>query len=258
MKSKIRGTAVAAGTILWVGFAGAAQAQAAEVKEKPPMYTYVAEWTVPRTKWAEVDKQNATESKMFDKLLAAGTIVGFGNDTTIVHSEEGSSHDGWWSAMSMAALVNTLEEVMKGGPANSYHDVATKHSDHIYVSRFYNWHPGAAHGVYTHTAVYKLKADAPDDAVDTLSKSFIVPLLEKLIADGSLLEYEIDQQAIHTEAPGTFSVVFIAAKPDALDKVNAELAASVQANPFISGALGSMLDGSGHRDGLYISSVTYK
>ena len=29
-----------------------------------------------------------------------------------------------------------------------------------------------------------------------------MPLLEKLFADGTLREYEVDTQAIHTEAPG--------------------------------------------------------
>jgi len=52
--------------------------------------------------------------------------------------------------------------------------------------------------------MYKLKPDVPEHAIETLSKSFMVPLLEKLLADGSLIEYEIDTEAIHTEAPGTF------------------------------------------------------
>jgi hypothetical protein len=52
----------------------------------------------------------------------------------------------------------------------------------------------------------KLKPDVSDHAIETLSKSFIVPILEKLLADGSLIEYEIDTEAIHTEAPGTASI----------------------------------------------------
>ena len=58
-------------------------------------------------------------------------------------------------------------------------------------------------------AFYRLKPDAPDDAVETLSKELIVPLLEKLFADGTLHEYEVDTQAIHTEAPGTFVIVYL-------------------------------------------------
>ena len=63
----------------------------------------------------------------------------------------------------------------------------------------------------------------PEHALETLSKSFIVPLLEKLLADGSIVEYEIDTEAIHTEAPGTFWIDVIAPNADGLDKLNAAL-----------------------------------
>jgi hypothetical protein len=36
------------------------------------------------------------------------------------------------------------------------------------------------------------------NAVETLSKNVAVPLLEKLLADPTIHEYEIDTQAIHT------------------------------------------------------------
>jgi hypothetical protein len=35
-----------------------AGAQMAEVKEKPRMYTYEAFWSIPRARWAEMDKPN--------------------------------------------------------------------------------------------------------------------------------------------------------------------------------------------------------
>jgi len=39
-----------------------------------------------------------------------------------------------------------------------------------------------------------------------LSEHLIVPAMEKLLADGSIEEYEIDEAAIHTTAPGLFSL----------------------------------------------------
>jgi hypothetical protein len=47
-----------------------------------------------------------------------------------------------------------------------------------------------------------LKADAPDNAVELLSKNLIGPLMEKMLADGTVHEYEVDTEAIHTESPG--------------------------------------------------------
>jgi len=103
-----------------------------------------------------------------------------------------------------------------------------------------------------------LKADAPDDAVDKLSKNFIAPLMEKLLADGTLHEYEIDTEAIHTEAPGTFWIFYITANAEGLDKVNAALRETMKANPMNGPAFGSMVDFTPHRDNLVRTNATYK
>jgi hypothetical protein len=240
--------------------ATSASAQSAEVKEKPPMYTYVSSWSFPRAKWGEVDKGNAGGDKMLASDLASGNIVGYGDDETIVHSADGYTHDNWWSGMSMAAVLNVLDEFYKapGGVTSTLLVSATKHSDSIFVSRFYNWKSGAAKGAYTHAAAYKLKPDAPNDAVKILSQSLIVPLLEKLLVQGDLIEYEVDQEAIHTQSPDMFFVVFIAPNATGLDKVNAALAEALKSNALVGPGLRSMEDSSVHRDELLRTSVSYK
>jgi hypothetical protein len=84
------------------------------------------------------------------------------------------------------------------------------------------------------------------------------PLLEKMLADGAIHEYEIDTEAIHTTDPGTFWIFYIAADAEGLDKVNAALQATLKANPMGGPAFGSMVDYSAHRDGLLRSAATYK
>jgi len=234
-------------------------ALAQEVKEKPPMYTYVGDWAIPRAQWADMEKNTADDAKILDAAIASGTIVAYGNDVTLVHQADGMTHDDWWSAMSMAGLMNVLEQFYKSGGAMSpVLASATKHEDSIFVSRYYNWHAGSWKGAYTHGSSYKLKADAPDDAVDMLSKSLVVPLMEKMLADGTIHEYEVDTQAIHSEAPGTFWIFYIAANAEGLDKVNAALRASLKANPLGGPAFGSMVDFSAHRDELARTNATYK
>ena len=230
-----------------------------EVKEKAPMYSYIGNWAIPRAGWGDMAKNTAEDNKVVAKAHAAGTLVGYGDDVTLVHQGDGTTHDQWWSAMSMAGLINVLEQFYQSGSATTpVLGSATKHSDNIYVSRYYNWHPGSYKNVYTHTALYKLKADAPNDAVEVLSKSLIVPLLEKQLADGSIHEYEIDTEAIHTQDPGTFLVVYIAANPEGLDKVNAAVSEVLKASPLSGPAFGSMTDAAGHRDGLFRTNATYK
>jgi len=230
-----------------------------EVKEKPPMYSYVGFWNIPRAQWAEMEKNNAAEQKILDKALADGAIIAYGNDLNIVHTADGMTHDDWWSAMSMAAMLNVLDKFYKSGtPTSPVLASATKHTDGIFVSRYYNWRSGTYKGAYTRVGYYKLKPDAPEHAIETLSKTFIVPLLEKLLADGSIVEYEIDTEAVHTEGPGAFWIDVISPNAEGLDKLNAALLDRVKTNPLAGQAFDSMIDSSAHRDSLSTSTVTYK
>lgn len=236
-----------------------ARAQMSEVKEKPQMYTYVADWSIPRAQWGDMAKNMAADQATLQKALSSGTIVAYGDDEALVHQSDGTTHDNWWSAMSMAGVLNVLDQFYKSGGATApVLASATKHFDNIYVSRYYNWHSGSWKGVYTHGATYQLKPDAPNNAVETISKSFLVPFFEKLLADGTLHEYEVDTQAIHTESPSTFYLFYIASSAEALDKVNAALDQALKASPLTGPAFGSMVDFSGHRDELARTNATYK
>jgi len=234
-------------------------AQMAEVKEKPEMYTYAADWAVPRPQWADEEKLVASEEKMLDKAMADGTIVAYGSDQNLIHQVDGVTHDTFFSAMSMAGLLHVLDQVYKSSIVTSPVQVsATKHFDSVFVSRYYNWRSGAVKEAYTHGSFYRLKADAPDDAIDTLSKNLVVPLMEKMLSDGAVVEYEVDTQAIHTEAPGAFWIFYITPNAEGLDKVNAALQAALKANPLSGPAFGSMVDFSAHRDELARTNAIYK
>lgn len=229
----------------------------AEVKEKPPMYTYVANWAFPRAQWADVEK--ATPNAVLQKALAGGTIIGYGSDEAVVHTADGFTHDNWWAAMSMAGLMNVLDQIQAVGSTNNpVMGSATKHQDEIFVSRFYNYKSGTWKNLYGHGGFYKLKADAPDDAVEMLSKTLFVPFFEKLMADGTIYEYEIDTQAIHTSAPDTFVLYYLCGNAECLDKVNAALTEWQKTTPLGGPTFGSMTDSTAHRDELLRGAATYK
>lgn len=234
-------------------------AQTAEVKEKPRMYTYEAFWSIPRPKWAEMEKPNPTDQKVLDKALASGGIVAYGNDSAALHDAEGPTHDNWWSSMSMAGALNVLDDLEKsGGSATAVLSSATKHYDNMWVSKYYNWHPGSWKGAYTYSAIYTLKENAPDNAIDTLAASLIVPLMEKLLAEGTIVEYEIDEQAIHSDAPGLFVIDFITPTAEGLDKFNAALHEAVMKTPLAEPTFDALVDFTKHRDSLVRTNATYK
>lgn len=239
--------------------AAPARAQMSAAKEKPPMYSYVGNWTIPRAQWAEMEKSIAGNQPTLNKALADGTIVGYGDDRALVHQPDGETHDDWWSAMSMVGLLNVLEQFYKSSSTNPpVLASATKHWDAIYVSRYYNWRSGSWKDAYTRGSYYRLKADAPADAVGALSKNLLVPLMEKLLADGTIVEYEIDTEVVHTEAPSGFWLFYIAPNAAGLDKASAARQEAVQANPLGFAAFGSMTDSTVHRDILSRTNVTYK
>ena len=254
---------------LWGAFAGLCallmftigvvpvSAQQTAAKEKAPMYTYVANWAIPRAQWGELEKSTGATDGMMQKALAGGTIVAYGDDENLIHGGDGSTHDNWWSAMSIAGLINVLDQ-LRGPGTNAVLSSATKHWDNIYVSHYYNWHPGSIKNGYTSGSFYKLKADAPNDAVETLSKNLVAPLLEKMLSEGTISEYEIDNQAYHTESPGTFIIVYITQNAAGIDKVDAAIRDVLKANPLSGPAFGSMVDSSAHRDFLDRTNATYK
>ena len=222
-----------------------AGAQTGVVKERPLLYKYASYWTFPRSHWGDVDKENATSNQeILAPALADGTLVGYGDDENQVHSSEGFTHDNWWQANSIAGLMKVLEAFHKGSGSSSPLLVSsTKHWDQIYISRFYNWKAGSWKGAYGYAGTYKLKPDAPDadDAVRTLS-SFYVPVFEKMLADGTIVEYEIDREMVHTtDSRAQLHFSFVMPSAAGLDKFRAALGAALDENSLIGPAFGSMM-----------------
>jgi len=91
-----------------------------------------------------------------------------------------------------------------------------------------------------------------------LSKNLVAPLLEKLLADGTIVEYEIDTAAVHTSTPGYFLIVYVSPNAEGLDKVNAAVEAAIKPDPLGGQAFGSMEDYSAHRDQLLRTNATWK
>ncbi len=110
----------------------------------------------------------------------------------------------------------------------------------MYVSRFYHWRSGSWQGACTHGEIYQLKPDAPHAAVEMLSKTTLVPMVEQLLADGTIIAYAVDATAIHTQSPDMFAVVYITLNAEGLGQVDAALRETVKHHPLIGPALDAM------------------
>ena len=236
-----------------------AQMGADRDREKPVIYTYVSEWAVTRGEWPAYEKTIAADKQLFDKMIADGTLVSYGNFKNLVHQEGSPTHGDWWSATSMANLMKALSALMTQSSSPDPARVlgGAKHWDYILTSRQYGSHPGTYDNTFLRVGQYKAKP-GESEAMDKAIKSYIVPTLEKMLAEGAIHFYSVDHEAIHTGDPGEVDVAVITNGADGLDKFYAALEAAGKANPSGPMAFTSTTDSSAHRDILALTSATFK
>jgi len=236
-------------------------AQSTGEKENPAVYIYVAQWGVPRADWPAYEKAEPSNKAVMDKLMADGTIIGYGFFKQIIHQEGGPTHGEWWSATSIANLMKALNVLTaQTGPAFETQAKifsASKHFDLLLVTHHDASRSGAFENAYLRVGTYKSKP-GESEAAEKAAKAYIVPVLEKLFADGVLLSYSIDHESIHTDDPATFDIAVIAKDAAGLDKFYDAIEANAKANPTGGPAFGAATDSSAHRDFLAVAWGAFK
>jgi hypothetical protein len=241
----------------WTISPSAVSAQSAPA-EKPPMYTYVSEWAVPRALWADYQKTDAVDNDALSKAVAEGTLIAFGSYAVLNHQEGQATHGSWFSARSMANLMKVLEGLRSAPAAADPALAASKHWDYILVSRDYNSHSGTFKNGYLRVGNWRFKAGASDPD-RKIMKATIVAILEKLLADGALHEYQIDQESVHSADPDAFFIAIVANGAEGLDKFSAAIEEAGKTNPAGMAGFGSLIDSHGHRDFLaHVNIMTHK
>jgi hypothetical protein len=232
-----------------------AQSQSAE---KPPLYTYVSEWTVPRAMWADYLKNDVTDIDSMKKGVADGTLISFGSYTVLNHQEGEPTHGTWFSAGSMANILKFLEGLRTAPAATAPPLAAAKHWDYIMQSRDYDAHSGTFTNGYLRVGSWAAKAGASDPG-GKMRKATIVALLEKLFADGALHGYQVDEEVVHSADPGRLWAAIITNGPEGIDKFNAAVDEAQKNNPAGWTGFGTTIDQTGHRDLLArVSTMTHK
>ncbi len=225
--------------------AGSTQAQMA-AKSKPPVYTYVATWDVPRAQWGDMAKLDEQDKPLLDKLVADGTLIGYGAYYNLIHQEGEPTHGSWFTAASEGNLLKALE-ALYAQPASigSPVQAASKHWDQILTGDIYNSKAGSSTGYLTWSS-WEVKPGQMHAYVE-LTKSAFVPVLEKLLADGAITSYGQLTEDYHQ---GKLGVVYdYLTIPDAasLDKVNKAFDEAFS-NPAIADAMRAITEREGHRD----------
>jgi hypothetical protein len=76
----------------------------------------------------------------------------------------------------------------------------------------------------------------------------MVPLLDKLMADGALHSYAIHTEEVHSEPIGTLYIAILANGAEGIDKFDAALDAAQKSNPAGWAGLRTTFDEKGHYD----------
>lgn len=218
------------------------------------MYIYVSQWAVPRAQWAEVAKLNEADRPMMEKLVADGTITGYGEFTNLIHGEGQPTHGNWFTATSEGKILKVLEAFFARPEVTAPVLAASKHWDYFLVSRTHNQRSGKFEGAYLSVSRWDVKP-GQDAAFRNLLKKRLLPDLEKLLADGVLVFYTVDAEDYHTEPPGAVEVAFATADASGMDKVAEAIEASFGKIPEAGLALALLTERESHRD--FLARVTH-
>jgi hypothetical protein len=226
---------------------GRLQAQGGD-QGKPPVYTYISEWAVPRAEWADMVKLDDQDKPLLDKLVADGTLTSYGAYTNLIHQEGEPTHGTWLTATSEGNILKALEAIYaQPGTTTARVQADSKHWDYFMVSRMYNQRSGKSDAGYLGGDVWQVKPGQMR-AYNDLAKTELVPVLEKLIADGTLTAYGMATEDFHTAKLGQVTFYFTTPDAASFDKAGKAIDDAFDKNPALIGALQSMTDREGHRD----------
>jgi len=226
-----------------------AQAPAAAAAADEGVYTYVALWDVPRGDWPDIEKFYKEARPTLDKLVAAGTIVGYGNARTWVHDSSGFTHANWITAVSFADIYSALKSIHDALPQPASF-AKSKHMDEVLRSTIHGEKAGASGTGMLWVAQYALRPGQTGE-FSQLFDTQIRPLFDEQIAAGTILSYSLSFHAVHTEDPGGATIAYLLPDAAAIDKFQAALAANEAKNPELGSAMLATMEYGSHRDSVY-------
>ena len=217
-------------------------------KDKPPIYTYVAEWDVPRAQWGDMVKLDEQDRPLLDKLVADGTIVGYGAYTNLIHQEGQPTHGTWFTAASEGNLLKALEAIYaQPGSIGAPVEGASKHWDQILTGEIYNSKPGTTSGGYLTWARWEIKPGEMR-SYSELTKSLYVPLFEKLLAEGVITSYGLLRENYHQQKLGTIYEYVTLPSAASFDQLDKAFEQAFKDNPAAGDAVRALTDREGHQD----------
>ena len=206
-----------AALVVVILFVFSAPAAMPQQEQAQTVYTFVSNWQVPRASWAQyADDTEKNSTPTLQRLMADGTIIGWGNFDTLVHTPEGYTNGNWFSATSLAGITGTLEELRKNA-ARPGLIAATKHEDALIRSVVRRAAPVSGGSGYLRVVGTLVQPGKGGEFV-ALIRKIITPVAEDQFKKGNLTYYAIDEQYVIAQTPALRWNIYIFPSADAMDK----------------------------------------
>jgi hypothetical protein len=173
-----------------------------QMEQAHPVYTFVSQFQVPRAQWAQyAEDTEKNANPIFERLMADGTIIGWANTETIVHTPDGMTHSAAWSSTSLAGITRVLDEIRKAGPRPGQ-IAATKHEDVLLRSVYSHTTAVSGGGAgYLRVNCTLTQPGKSDDFAATIKKH-LGATFEEQFKKGVATSYAMDEQYVLT-GPGS-------------------------------------------------------
>jgi len=235
-------------------------------QQRPPL-TSVALFKVAPDKVEAFVAKSKAFVPLLDKLMASGTVTGYGIDVDVLHVPGATNVAIWVSSPNYATLEKVEKEIESFQKANA----AT-------MNEMRALSDGASHrDLIVQSLESKMKAppagSTPVSDFDIVSvkpgkmsefralvKKYDVPVLDKLVDDGTIHGYSMDTEAVHTMKPGMVWQIVTMPNLAAKDKVQAAFREASQRmseteRAAQTKAYEELVEAGSHRDSLSVSVV---
>lgn len=224
----------------------AVPADAQRSAQKPAVYTYVAQWSIPRAQWGDMAKMQQANTTVLDRLVNDGTLVSYGLYETAVHDPKGPTHGNWFQASSMAGIFKALDALQASTTSNAQLLGSGSHEDLLLVSRDYDAHSGDFKNSLLRGISVVTKPGMEQQFHDAWDR-ILRPILERLTTDGALHAWSYQNEWI-TKTRGAVTTVIIANGPEGLDRYIAAINDLFDKNPDAVGPLLAATEPGSRRD----------
>ena len=188
-----------------------------QIEHSQRLYTYVSQFQVPRANWAQfTEETEKIADPVFERLMADGTIVSWGDFETVVHTPDGMTHGSWWQATNLAGIMRVLDEIRKAGPRPAQ-IASTKHEDMLMHTTVVFASPHAVTTGYLRVFATHCQPGKGDDYVALMRKYFQTAVDEE-VRKGVGTYWGMDENYIPSRDSSMRYLVSTYPNAEALDK----------------------------------------